>query len=149
MAHKIKVDGGLETFEIEFKGRNETVEIAFNPNDLDLPKRLMEAQKIIEEKSKNVKQFEIGEDGLPDADSCIAYVENLNQIVYDAVDYAFDNEVSTAIFKHCSPYGIVNGEYFIQHFLQQITPVIEKTIKNNQKKVNENMNKHLAKYVKK
>lgn len=149
MAHKIKLGNDLEVFEIEFEGRNSTVEIEFNPNDPDLSKRLMEAQKIINEKSKGIKQFEVDENGMPNADSCVQYLNEMNQVVYDAVDYAFGNKISDKVFKYCSPYGIVNGEYFVLHFFNRMIPELKKIISSSQKKANENMNKHLAKYMKK
>lgn len=149
MAHKIKLGNDLEVFEIEFEGRNSTVEIAFNPNDPDLSKRLMEAQKTIDEKVKDIKRFEVDENGIPNADDCIKYFNEVNQIVYDAIDYAFGNKISDKVFMHCSPFAIVNGEYFVLHFFNRITPVLEKIIGSNQKKASENMNKHLAKYLKK
>ena len=149
MAHKIVLDKGLEIFEIEFKGTGITAEIAFNPSDADLPKRLFEAQKIIDEKTKEIKKYETDENGVPDTDAYINYINTMNQVVYDAVDYAFGNKISDVVFRYCSPYTIVGNEYFILHFFKQITPVVEKIIGDKQKKASANVNKHLAKYMKK
>ena len=137
MAHKITVGSGLETFEIEFVDRGVTAEIAFNPSDPDLPKRLYEAQNIIDE------------NGVPNIEGAVDYLNEANQIVYDAVDYAFGNKISDVLFQHCSPYAIVNGEYFIWTFFNAMAPVLEDIINKSQKKANENMNKYLSKYMKK
>ena len=149
MAHKITVGSGLETFEIEFVDRGVTAEIAFNPSDPDLPKRLYEAQNIIDEKTKIVKQYEVDENGVPNIEGAVDYLNEANQIVYDAVDYAFGNKISDVLFQHCSPYAIVNGEYFIWTFFNAMAPVLEDIINKSQKKANENMNKYLSKYMKK
>ena len=149
MAHKIALNSGLEIFEIEFKDRGEKAEFAFNPSDPDLSKRLFEAQKIIDERTKEVKQFETDENGMPVADSCMEYLNSINQVVYDAIDYAFGNKISNVVFKYCSPFAVVNGEYYIWNFINGITPVLQDIIGKDRKKASDNMNKHLAKYAKK
>lgn len=149
MANKIVLGSGLETFEIEFKDRGINTEISFNPSDPDLAKRLFEAQKIIDDKSKEVQAFEMDENGIPNTDSCVEYFNDVNQIVFDAIDYAFGNKVSDKIFQFCSPFAIVGGEYFMLHFLNQITPILKSIIEDKQKKASANANKHLAKYLKK
>lgn len=149
MAKKITLGSGLETFEIEFKDRGITTEIAFNPSDPDLAKRLMEAQNIIEENSKEVQSFEMDENGIPNIAGCVNYFNETNKVVFDAIDYAFGNKVSDKIFQFCSPFAIVGEEFFMLHFLKKITPIIEKMIVDNQKKASANANKHLAKYMKK
>lgn len=149
MAHKITIDSGLETFEIDFKDRGETAEISFNPSDPDLSKRLFEAQKVIDEKTKEVKRYEVDENGVPVVDSCIEYLNGINKIVYDAIDYAFGNKISDVVFKYCSPFAIVNGEYYIWSFINGMTPLLKDIIGKDQKTASDNMNKHLAKYMRK
>ena len=80
---------GLEPLEIYYEDIDQTETIYFNPSDSDLPKRLMECQKLIEERAKAIKPYETDENGLPDAESAIAYYEEANKIVYDALDYSF------------------------------------------------------------
>lgn len=149
MANKIVLDSGLETFEIEFKDRGITTEISFNPSDPDLAKRFMEMQNIIEERSKNVPAFDLDEKGSPKVDSCVDCLNEINQVIYDAIDYALGNKVSDKIFQFCSPFAVVNGEYFMRHSINQIMPIVHNGIEKGQKKASANANKHLAKYLKK
>ncbi len=148
MAKRITLKKGLEPLEIYFEDADETVTIYFNPSDSDLPKRLVEAQKIIEERSKNIKPFELNENETSDAESCIEYYNEANAVVYDAMDYAFGNKISDKLFRHCGPFTIVDGEYFILQFLDQITPVLEEKIKTDRGRASEKMNKYLAGYRK-
>lgn len=149
MAYKIKTKSGLEDFELEFTDRKVTEVIQFNPFDTDLPKRLFEAQKSIEEKTKEIKQFELDENGIPNVDECVDYLESINKIVYDAIDYAYGNKISDTVFKYCSPFAVIDGEYYIWRFMQQMAEVLEPIIGETRKKANANLNKHIAKYVKK
>ena len=144
----ITLKKGLQPFTINFEDANDEVTIYFNPTDSDLPKRLMESQKIIEAKAKELKSFETEEDGTPNVDDAIRYFNDVDNIVYDTIDYAFGNKVSTEIFKHCGAFSVVNGEYFVIQFLEAIAPELEKIIKDNNKKAEAKANKYLAKYKK-
>ena len=139
---------GLEPLEIYYEDIDQTETIYFNPSDSDLPKRLMECQKLIEERAKAIKPYETDENGLPDAESAIAYYDEANKIVYDALDYAFGNKVSETLFKHCGPFSVVSGNYQVLNFLTAVTPVIKETVEKNQKTANTKMNQYLKKYRK-
>lgn len=145
----IVLNKGLEPFEIYFEDIDKRETIYFNPSDSDLPKRLMECQKIIETKLKEVKPCKTDEDGLPTADSAIEYIEETNKVVCDALDYAFGNKVSDVIFKHCGVFSVVNGEYFILAFLNAAAPELEKLVKAGRKTASGKANKYLDKYRRK
>jgi hypothetical protein len=83
----IKLNTGLRPFDIQFD-EDEIKTIYFNPTDADLPKRMLEAQKMIEEKTKNIKDVEIDENGLPCCDEYIAVVDEINKAICDTMDYA-------------------------------------------------------------
>lgn len=145
---EIVLNKGLEPFDIYFKDIDEHAIIYFNPSDSDLPKRLVECQKIIEEKTKNIKEYEIDEDGNPVAESCVKCFDEANTIICDALDYAFGNKISDVVFKHCGALSIVNGNYQVLNFLEAITPAVEQVVKRNQKAVSAKMDKYLKKYKK-
>lgn len=145
--YKIDLSLGFKTFEIKFKEFEEPVYIQFNPADEDLPKRLFEAQKMIDEKIKTIKPHNVEEDFNPD--EYIEEKKEINQIIYDAVDYAFGNKISGEVFKHCSPLSPVNGKMYFLHFIEEITPAIESIIKDEMKKTNAHIDKYYSKYAKK
>ena len=147
MTPEIKLTTGLQPFNIRFNNDDEVTTIYFDPTDADLPKRMFEAQKRIEEKTAKIKQFEIDENGIPKTDEYIETMNQLNQAVYDIVDYAFGNKIADKVFSRCSPFSIPNGEYFIIQFFQAITPILEGIIKRYNKKANENIQKHINKYM--
>lgn len=145
----IVLNQGLQPFDIYFEDADEHVTIYFNPSDSDLPRRLMEAQKMIEEKVKDLEPYQTDGDGLPDADSCVAYLDKTKQIICDTLDYAFGNPVGATIFAKCGPFSIVNGNYQLLNFLQAITPEITKIVKKDQKTASGRANEYYKKYGKK
>ena len=143
----ITLKKGLEPFEIYFEDADVTETIYFNPSDSNLPKRLIECRALIEEKSKKIKPYEKNGDGTPaDADGALEYLNKTNSVVYDALDYAFGNKVSDTIFKHCGPFSVVDGGYYILNFLDAVAPELEKLIKAHQKSANTKAEKYLKKY---
>lgn len=148
MAYEINLKTGLKPFKVIFDDGEENT-IYFNPTDADLPKRLFEAQKKLEESAKDLKGFELDENGLPVVDQYISTTEEVLKNVYDCVDYAFGNKISDVLFSKCSPFSIVDGEYFMMSVFGKLTPIIEHIVKEETKKANAKAEKHLRKYKRK
>lgn len=164
----MKLSVGKIAFPIEFDNGDKDV-IYFNPNDPDLGTRLINSKNRIEERIKNIKLEEIklnnnGDVELPEnikdvsdltpeqidllakkAEQMSSIMEETKTIIYEELNAAFDNDISTVVFKHCSPFAIVNGQYFIEQFLNAITPEIQKHIS----KANIDFEKKMSKYANK
>lgn len=167
----MKLSTGKVAFPIEFdNGDKET--IYFNPNDPDLATRLIASKdKISDRLSKlNFNELPLNNDGesvdvtsinvseltqeqieqLSDiANNAAKSITETKKVICEELDAAFNSEVSAVVFKHCSPFAVVNGEYFIMQFLNAITPEIQKHVKKTNAEVEANMSKHINKYIKK
>lgn len=169
MAMKLSV--GKIAFPIEFDNGDKCT-IYFNPNDPDLASRLMSAKDKIDKKINaiNSEDFNLLNDGSVEVPKNIDDVENLSNeqreflmkraeqmtklmqdtknIIFEELDRAFDGDISSIVFKYCSPFAVVNGEYFITQFLNAITPEIQKHIKKSNSDMGNKMAKHVNKYRK-
>ena len=167
----IKLTTGKIAFRIEFDNGDHDV-IYFNPNDPDLGTRLIASKDKIQKKIEEISfdDFELSGNGEPIDAETIADTENLTdeqfsilaknaekiagiinntkQIIFDELDTAFDSQISSVVFKHCSPFAIVNGRYFIMEFIDAIIPEIKKHIEKSNADAEKRMGKHLRKYVK-
>ena len=145
MAMKLKT--GLIPFPIEFdNGAKETIYI--NPNDPDLFVRFSNFEKRVEDKLKDIDDFELSADGTPNNEELIGKFESINKVICEELDVAFASNVSDIVFKYCSPFAIVGGEYFLIQFVQAIRPEIEKHNKKANTELQKKMAKHTAKYSK-
>lgn len=168
----MKLSTGKVAFPIEFDN-GDVQNIYFNPSDPELATRLMSAKDKISAKVQNLNfdDFELSNSGEPVVIDNIEDVENLTdeqimaitakaesiskvvtetkQIIIDELNAAFDSDVSSVVFKYCSPFAIVNGNYFILNFLEAIAPEIKKYIEKANKDVEKKMQKHIGKYQKK
>ena len=143
----MKLNTGKVAFPIEFDNGDKQV-IFFNPNDPDLMLRLRQCEEHIKEKANAFDDVELTEDGTPAQMSQIDSFEKLQNIIKEELDYAFGGAVSEVVFKHCSPFAIVDKEYFVVQFVEAIAPEIEKHIKKANADVERRMAKHIAKYKK-
>ena len=141
----MKLSTGKVAFPIEFDNGDKQT-IYFNPNDPDLMIRMKDFDEKVQKKIKGLEDVELTEEGKPTQISQIETFEKMQNILKEELDYAFGGSVSEVVFKHCSPFAIVGGEYFVVQFIQAITPEIEKHIKKANADVEKRMAKHLNKY---
>lgn len=145
MAMKLKT--GLIPFPIEFdNGAKETIYI--NPNDPDLFVRFSEFENRMNERVKNLEDFELTTDGTPKNVEFVDAFREIRNATCEELDIAFGNKISDVVFKYCSPYAIIGGEYFLIQFVQAIRPEIEKHNKKANTELQKKMAKHTAKYSK-
>lgn len=143
----MKLSTGKVAFPIEFdSGAKET--IYFNPNDPDLFVRFSNFEKRVDEKLKDIDDFELSADGTPSNEKLLEKFEGINKVICEELDVAFASNVSSVVFKYCSPFAIVGGEYFLIQFVQAIRPEIEKHNKKANADLQKKMAKHTAKYAK-
>ena len=109
--------------------------------------RIKNVESRIEEKIGEIKDMELTADGNPIGDF-VEEFERIQTIIKNEIDVVFDGNISEIVFKHCSPFAIVNGDYFMLAFLDAIKPEIEKHIKKSRAEAAKRMNKHIGKYKK-
>lgn len=170
----MKLSTGKIAFPIEFDNGDKDC-IYFNPNDPDLAMRLKSAKDKISARVENMgfEDFELSNSGEPadivdiidlddfmnrteeekkiiaeEAEKTAKVVEETRKIICEELNSAFGSDVSSVVFKHCSPFAVVNGEYFIMQFLSAIAPEIQKKIHKSNAEVEKKMAKHLNKYAK-
>ena len=143
----MKLSTGKVAFPIEFdNGAKET--IYFNPNDPDLFVRFSNFEKRVEDKLTGISDFDLSVDGTPQNEELLEKFENINKVICEELDVAFASNVSSVVFKYCSPFAIVGGEYFLIQFVQAIRPEIEKHNKKANADLQKKMAKHTDKYTK-
>lgn len=144
----MKLSTGKIAFPIEFDNGDKQ-NIYFNPNDPDLSIRLKDFQGKIQERTKDLKNLKLNADGNPENPENAELIEEfrkIQDILCEELDVAFGGDISSVVFKHCSPFAIVDGEYFLMQFIEAIKPEIEKHIKKANAGVEKKMQKHIAKY---
>lgn len=143
----MKLSTGKIAFPIEFDNGDKE-NIYFNPNDPDLMVRMKNLQDKVSEKIKGLDDIELTNEGTPKELSQIESFEKMQNILKEELDYAFGGSISNVVFKHCSPFAIVDGDYFVVQFIEGITPEIEKHIKKANGEIEKKMQKHIGKYQK-
>ena len=143
----MKLSTGKVAFPIEFDNGDKDC-IYFNPNDPNLSIRLTDFQDKITARAKELDDMRLNAEGKPEDASVIEEFRKFQNVLFEELDIAFGGEISVVVFKHCSPFAIVDGDYFIMQFVEAIKPEIEKHIKKANADVEKKMAKHLNKYKK-
>lgn len=143
----MKLSTGKVAFPIEFDNGDKDC-IYFNPNDPNLSIRLTDFQDKITERLKEFDNIALSAEGTPEDNAIIDNFRKFQNVLFEELDIAFGGEVSAVVFKHCSPFAIVGGDYFIMQFIEAIKPEIEKHIKKANADVEKKIAKHLNKYKK-
>jgi hypothetical protein len=143
----MKLKTGKVAFPIEFDNGEKDV-IYFNPNNPDLAVRMKEFESKVNARIKELGDIKLNAEGTPADVELIDKFNHIRNIVCEEIDYAFDAEISKVVFKHCSPFAIVDGEYFILMFLEAITPEIAEHVENQRTEASKRLEKHIAKYRK-
>lgn len=142
----INFDNGLKTFEIN-NDPNRT--ITFNPNDLNLVKRLMEAEKnikgMIKEAQNNRTQRANGID-----------IEAFNKLVdvekecRKQFDYIFGEDgYADIVFGNQSLFSVSKGKTIVENFISGLINVVSPMMSAEQEKFNKNVNKYKSQYDRK
>ena len=141
----MKLNTGKIAFPIEFDNGDKQ-NIYFNPNDPNLSIRLKDFQDKVSERMRSLEDIRLNAEGKPEDAEVIEDFRKIQNILCEELDVAFGGEVSAVVFKYCSPFAVVNGDYFLMQFIEAIQPEIEKHIKKATSAVEKKMQKHIAKY---
>lgn len=141
----MKLSTGKVAFTIEFDN-GENGFIYFNPSDPDLMVRMRRLNDNVMSRVKGIEDLELTNDGKPVEESKIDAFDKKQSILKEELDKAFGGSVSDVVFKHCSPFAIVDGEYFVVQFIEAIMPEIEKHVEKSNADAEKRMAKHLEKY---
>lgn len=140
------IDTGLVEFILPFDRGEE--KIYFNPNDIDFFVRLTDminsSSDLYEEKAE---LFEKEEDEIEK----LRIIDSLNEQIKKEVDIAFGNDVSSKIFKYCSPVSIVKSKntLYMFYILDWIIPKIQKETKETAGSAKSALDKAMAKHTQK
>ena len=143
----MKLNTGKVAIPIEFD-TGDVENIYFNPSDPDFAVRLKKMMANLEKYAENIQDIELDENGNPINDSFLEKFAEVQEKLMQEIDGAFKSEVSKVVFKHCSPFALINDEHFVTQFFSAITPVIQMHIEKATKESTERKNKHIGKYAK-
>lgn len=143
----MKLHTGKIAFPIEFDNGDKQ-NIYFNPNDPDLSIRMKDFEGRMKQKTKELADIKLSADGTPEDVTLIERFRDVRNLLCEELDIAFGGDISEKVFKYCSPFAIVDGQYFILQFIEAVRPEIEKHIKKAKAEAESKMQKHVVKYMK-
>ncbi len=140
---------GLKSIQINYEDApGEYFLIQFNPKDPQLITRLNGFTDNLQSRIMGVENIRMGADGKPLDDNYIEVFEEITGILCEELDKVFAKPISSALFKYCGPFAIIDDEFFIVNFINAIEPEVQAIMNDSLKEVRKAMDKHTAKYTK-
>ena len=140
MSEQIKIDSGLQTYDVVDKDGSLFCQITFNPSDTGIAERYEEVKRRLfmlkNDFSKKAKKKSI-----------VEQLNELDAIVYEQIDYLLDANVSESIFSIMGPFSpLSSGQFFFENVLAAISQIIQSESGQNVEKVREKVSKYTKKY---
>lgn len=141
----INVDTGKRRFTIN--GDPDKV-IEFNVTDGNLITRISEAEQKISKAVKGMN-IELKPDGTPaeDTPEIAEKVKKIDGLLRGALDYAFDGKICDTVFGNTNLLSVKGGVTFAERFIDAVTPIIEREVKEENARAMRRIEKHTAKYA--
>lgn len=140
----MKLNTGRLTIPIEFDNGDKEYIYAY-PSD---PKFIKQMREFANNAAQRAEEFDnISVDGSGKTDKQDE-IEKAEQIIREELNKVFAQDVSSIIFKYCSPFAIVDGEFFVIAFIQELSALlIEHAQKNTNDIANSAAYKHVERYL--
>ena len=133
--NNIKFDDGYETFTLN--GDPNRV-IRFNARDTNI---LLRYEKGMDEMKAECGRLSDG--GKGDAST----LEELNQFIFDRIDYIFNSDVAGVAFGNQSPLTLLpNGRFLFEVFMESVLNEVAKRIEQAGKEMDKRTEKYIGKY---
>lgn len=121
--------------------------IRFNPTDVNLYDRILEAQDIIvnvfESLPTNARD-EI-ESGKVETSEVVEIVNSAECKIKEAINYMLDSDCFDAIFGNTSPFSPVNGEFLINGVMEGLSELILSQSESENRKLENKLKKYRSK----
>lgn len=142
MSKQIKIEDGLKTYDLVNKKGELLCQITFNPSDTDIVRRHEEVTKQLNKLKNDVmkrgrkKKF-------------VDELEEIDNIVYEKIDYLFDAKIAESIFSIMGPFSpLASGQFFVEHILDVLTKIMMEENEGLAKKMESKISKYTTKYHK-
>ena len=148
----IKIATGIKTYDVEDQNGNVRGQIKFNPSDINFIKRLTEMEDKLDEYMSKYSELNNEVVSSPESDDveseamkALAALDFYDRQAKRVINETFDDEhLSDVIFGSESCFNILNGETFVERFLDGVIPVIKADVEKAAKNINDKVSKYTA-----
>lgn len=148
----IKIATGVKTYDVEDQNGNVRGQIKFNPSDINFIKRLTEMEDKLDEYMSKYSELNNDVVSSPESDNveseamkALAALNFYDKQAKKVINETFDDDhLSDVIFGSESCFNILNGETFMERFLNGVIPVIKEDVEKATKNINEHVSKYTA-----
>ena len=135
----IKIETGVNTYDIEDEHGNVRGQISFNPTDMNFYKRAMEFSEAIDSWLADVQHIT---QKSTDKEVAEEITEFDNKVKSQINELFGDKNTSNVVFGNQNAFNTLNGVTFIERFLNAFMPIIEAEFKKEMDKSKQHIEKY-------
>ena len=149
-ALEIVVDDGSQRVPIRNVAGDEIGVFYFHPTDVGIIQRFNETMSKFDDIVAPLEQVDINPDGTADTnnDAAIEALGEAEKRLFEACDYIFGGNMSTAFFGKMHPFSPIGGVFYCESVLDKVGNFIAAQFEQETVKINNRLKKYVGKYDK-
>lgn len=149
-ALEIVVDDGSQRVPIRNVAGDEIGVFYFHPTDVGIIQRFNETMSKFDDIVAPLEQVDINSDGTADTnnDAAIEALGEAEKRLFEACDYIFGGNMSTAFFGKMHPFSPIGGVFYCESVLDKVGNFIAAQFEQETVKINNRLKKYVGKYDK-
>ena len=147
---EIVVDDGSQRIPIRNLSGDEIGVFFFHPTDVGIIQRFNETMSKFDDIVAPLEQVDINPDGTADTndDAAIKAISEAEKRLYEACDYIFNGNMSSAFFGKMHPFSPVGGVFYCESVLDKVGSFIAAQFEQETVKINNRLKQYVGKYGK-
>ena len=124
--------------------------IELNVSDVNIVVRLKEVYKKLDGLAKRASSLLVDKEGASTEEELTTVSDALTTLdneMRELVNYLFDTDVCSVCASDMNMYSMVNGEFWFEHLISQLSGLYENNFKTEFNKMNARIHKHTDKYT--
>lgn len=134
------IDDGKKEIPVKNKFGEVLTVLRFRTTDVNIVDRAKEADRNITEALKSLGDIDVNPDGTAKTDLDTAKLAEVESRIREQINYIFNDDVCSDLFRTCSPFSPVNGRFFAMNVIELLLNIVYKEMDKQHKE-------HIRKYT--
>lgn len=134
------IDDGKKEIPVKNKLGEVLAVLRFRTTDVNIIERAQQAEKNITEAFKPLYEMDLNPDGTAKNETDMSKLADVEKCIKDEINYVFNDDVSSDLFKKCSPFSPIGNKFFFENVIDALFNIVYK-------EMNKQHEEHIRRYT--
>lgn len=134
------IDDGKKEIPVKNKLGEVLAVLRFRTTDVNIIERAQQANKNIMEAFKALDNIDRNPDGTAKNELDIEKLAEVEKRIKEQINYVFNDDVSSDLFKKCSPFSTIGNKFFFENVIDALLNIVYK-------EMNKQHEEHIRRYT--